>query len=386
MYLKVKNLLCFLVILASAYSCKKEEEISPNQLQYRVFSGYGNVSSSMCVDISEDNHFVISLQIDNSNIILLKISGRGNLIWQKLIILDSDFSQNSIIASHNNQIFLVGESVNDTAPLSSDFVLVKLSGHGELEWEKRYGTPKNENIRYGIITRDNSLLLCGMQWGNACSHESIYIVNVGNDGDTLWAFAIPEPSFYGSYKVFQANDGSFIVYGYSWDVPEYRFLRLAKIDSNANLFWDRIVCTVEWYPISISEASSGDLMICGFYYSGNPIPIVCTNANGEMKWEKSYELWEAGSIGTNIFHYDDASFMIFSQKAVASSKNHKAEFGVIKIDEGGNELNKKIYASFDNAITIKGMNFDSYVFWHRRYSIYMTKIDQNGNPVMLDQW
>ncbi|MBU0489235.1 MAG: hypothetical protein KKA07_00205 [Bacteroidetes bacterium] len=378
----MKKIIWLLFGLLVIVSCQKEEEISPNQLQYRVFNNEGGWF--MRVDISSDNQFILSLRLDSSTFSLWKISSRGYVIWQKTISLDFSFSQNSIIASSPNHIFLVGELGNDPSSTSGDFVLIRLSDHGDLEWVKIFETSEWESRVTGMKTSDNNLILCGEK-AESCYSGNPFFAKVNLDGDTLWSRTIYESVYIGKYKIIEAKDGSYLIYGTTgFELgDENGYIRLIKMDRNGNVLWETSVCKARWIPFSIAETTSGDILICGYDYpDAESIPIVCTDANGVMKWVKYYKLWDDGNLGLDFQHCDDRTFKIFG-RALSDSDE---QFGVIKIDESGNELHKVTYPSLYGEIALKENGDHTYLFWNQSDFLYMTKLDQNGNPVMLDCW
>ncbi|MBU0489233.1 MAG: hypothetical protein KKA07_00195 [Bacteroidetes bacterium] len=328
----------------------------------------------------------MSLRLDSSTFSLWKISSRGYVIWQKTVKLDFNFSHGSTVANLGSHIYLIGEREIDSVPSLSDFVVVRLSNNGDLEWVKIYDTPEWESRVTGMKTSDNDLIMCGKK-AESCYSGNPFFAKVNIEGDTLWSRTIFESVYVGKYKIIEAKDGSYMIYGYTGEVvgDENGYLRLIKMDRNGKVLWATDVCKARWYPNGIAETTSGDILICGASFSaGDKIPLVCTDANGMFKWEKSYELWEEGGSGYQILNNGNRTFKIFGVKN--HEQNIEDQFGVLLIDEEGNELHKITYPNFWNAKALRHDDNCTYLFWNHFSYIYMTKLDQNGNPVMLDQW
>ncbi|MBU0486678.1 MAG: hypothetical protein KKD31_01855 [Bacteroidetes bacterium] len=383
----MKSLLLPIVVLLIVFSCQKEEEISPNQLQYRKFYEYGAGYDEMFASISHDHQLIVSFQLDTSTVALWKISSRGILIWRKRITYDSWVTLQSIIISNENHIFLIGTSnVYSTPP--ENYFLTRISSGGDFEWTKEYGGSEMERCGTSIMVSDGNIIICGL-WQEGCGPFASYLVKVNVDGDTIWTRTIPEADYFWTTDVIELKDGSgFIMLNYG-ALSNDGIVRVRKVDQNGLVIWERNLFTSRpeyGYP-SLVEDNNGDLLIFSTIdNSPKEISLIRTDANAVIRWEKFYSLGPKATIAEKFIINDDGTYTIYGKTWLPEDPS-PTRVGFIKIDINGKEIFRKTFdVDMRPPAVLRLDNRNTYLFWRRVNFLYMTKIDQNGNPVMLDQW
>jgi len=105
-----------------------------------------------------------------------------------------------------------------------DVWLLKLDAELNIEWQKLLGGSKSDSGGKGILELDNGYIINGKTessngdaHGNGTTvpynHDDIWVVRIDSLGNILWDIALGGDNFEHDSKIFQNQDGSFIVFG-----------------------------------------------------------------------------------------------------------------------------------------------------------------------------
>ena len=253
----------------------------------------------------------------------------------------------SLDITNDNGYILLGNTRSEGEG-SNDIYLIKLNNWGQVEWSKTFGWCYHDFGLWVEQTNDNGFILTGNRWGFGYGGEDIVLIKTDIYGDEIWS------NFYGyihqdqGFCVKELSDGGFILLGYSK-----------------------------------SFEPKGD-----FY-------VVRVDAEGNKLWSYNYGS-EYVDYGFEIIPTENNCFLMIGSKGgfynvVASDfKSHDADILIIKIDESGNELWRKIYGDschdFGKSIKPSGDN-GYYCFGSTQsygagsFDAYLLKIDNEGNEL-----
>jgi hypothetical protein len=256
-------------------------------------------------------------------------------------------------------------------------------------------------------------------------------------------------------SVQQASDGGYIVTGYMGYGAKYpsgfndtlimekTAAYLLKIDANGNKAWeksfgglgmsacsgyDNIICTLnqdnpsgwltETVGHSVQQTSDGGYVIAGMYHSGklhnrtsstdygffeydkgDEVYLVKTDANGDMRWNKTFGEYY-NEVGYDIQQTSDSGyFIVGATNSYGTSPYSTKELGrpapadtyLIKTDSNGNKVWDKIFGgtNIDMAFSGQQTSDGGYIVAGLTASlngngvedVYLLKIDANGNKV-----
>lgn len=199
-------------------------ELPPNFLWARRFGGTNNdFANGVAVD-GEGNVIAVcefSGIIDlngtniqstgNSDILILKYSPDGNLLWFRQAGGSSNDKPNAVAIGADNSIYLAGVfegtvtfgntniSQNDLnsgiMPSSSDIFIARYSSDGDLQWVKAIGGGGNESVNSIAIDRKGNIVFTGTYEGGtvfgsqtipAIGGQDIFLAKCSSDGTFIW--------------------------------------------------------------------------------------------------------------------------------------------------------------------------------------------------------
>ncbi|MBN1165893.1 MAG: PKD domain-containing protein [Methanospirillaceae archaeon] len=250
---------------------------------------------------------------------VVQLSGTGELIWEKCLGGSGDDHATSVIETSDGGYIVAGFTTSDDGdvsgfhkgeyPTDGDYWVVKLSGNGELIWEKCLGGSGNDYAESIITTDDGGYILAG---GTQSDDDDVtgnhgitdyWVVKISGTGELIW-----EKCFGGSdadvpYDIIQTGDGGFIVAGTTisrdGDItsPHGNFdYWVVKLSGAGDIIWEKCLggsAAEEAYSISgtndgyiiagYSDSIDGDVSEHDY---GGCYWIVKLSGAGELIWEK----------------------------------------------------------------------------------------------------
>lgn len=254
-----------------------------------------------------------------TDFLIIKIDEVGEVIWSKCFGGSNYEGAQSIFPTSDGNYLIGGFSNSDDGDVSehigsltyTDFWLIKISGAGELIWEKNYGSTLQEYINAVIEVTDGNYLITGYtsgyngdvtaNYGNA----DYWVVKISNDGEIIW-----ENSFGGSdtdiaNAIVDNYSTGYFVFGVSLsndglisDSKGQADFWLVSIDYSGNLLWEKSYGGTQADEGSnITKLNTNEYILCGFSQSNNIDVtenkgnsdhwIVAIDSTGDLKWEKS---------------------------------------------------------------------------------------------------
>ena len=164
---------------------------------------------------------------------VIKIDKDGNRIWHNAFGFEDDESANQIIATGDGGYVLVGTTDSHFRSQKNVYV-VKLNADGNREWQSFYGS-REDDEGFGIVESEGGYVVAGYTKGTDNYDSDVYIIKIDKNGNVIWE------KRYGSSKDDRANaiikvEDGFAVAGYSTSIESYsKDVYLLKIDENGNV-------------------------------------------------------------------------------------------------------------------------------------------------------
>ena len=263
-----------------------------------------------------------------------------------------------------------------------------------------YGGDKNEQGISLDITHDNGYILLGNTRSEGEGSNDIYLIKLNNWGQIQWTKTYGFIHYDFGLWVEQTSDNGFILLGWAWDYGSGREdFYLVKTDENGNKIWDNFYGGVHSdQGFCVKELSDGGFILLGYSKSFEPrgdFYIVRTDSQGNNLWSYNYGS-EYVDYGFEIIPTENNCFIMIGSKGgfynivAGDFKSHDSDIIIIKIDESGNELWRKIYGDschdFGKSIKPSGDN-GYYCFGSTQsygagsFDAYLLKIDNEGNEL-----
>ena len=276
-------------------------------------------------------------------------------------------------------------AVGTTASFSSswDIWLIKTDEFANEEWNKVFGG-SNKDMGWDIKqTTDGGFIIYGLTESFESGHL-IWLIKTDSDGNEEW-----NRTFEGSpgYSIFQTADGGYIFTGQTVT----QSLLLIKANSNGEIIWEKNYDTNKYGNYAI-QADDGGYVITGYTSNSGYNKIIFllkTDSNGNEEWNKQYteNSYEGGRM---VINTNDGGYII------AGSDPNDALWGqnyrFIRTDLDGNEewnrfyggngddFLKSIHLSTDGYVLITGITYSDYT-GKNNSDVQLIIIGTDGFPI-----
>jgi hypothetical protein len=380
----MKNTISLIIITVFILlSCEKNNnEPQKNEPIYFTFSGTIGTNDNSTL-LSSDNNLIICGNTGDK-ISILKISKSGEKVWRNDFIAGNMSSGSALVEIENGDLFVCGETSRNWDTSRSDILLVKTNSEGDTIWTKTYGGQEKEYGKNIIVTSDGNILIAGKTESfGAGSFGDIYLIKVNYNGDTIWSKVYADPDQEVPFNLIETTNGEYLVTGTNEDNSNPRGLYLLKVNSEGGKLWDKTIGAGLWkWGYSTIELLNGDLLTCGQHTSGgySQVLLLKTDNQGNTIWEKEYGEDNLSEKGNSIKENLDGTFTITGSSYDVNTMQD--DIIILKINQAGNQSWFKKFGSSksDWGINlIKDTNDDNIITGDYSESIFMTKIDKNGN-------
>ncbi len=340
----------------SAEMCS--DEVFPESVYQVIDTDLGEVSGLIR---TEDNHFVTlgnsHVNGASSDFQLTKFDGDLNVLWTEEYGESGDNFASSLISTQDGGFLLCGSTRNFTEG-GLEVYIVKTDADGQEEWSKSYGTSSAERGNAVVQLEDESYLIVGYSVTGGATSTDEYLIRIDKDGNEIWSqindYAFKDqavdikrtsdnhvvvltastatngleldmiltkfddegnvvwqknlgstPEVFISYEIIITSDNQFLVGANASAEGSDPFdtdLMIIKLDEAGETLWSRTLSSENRENFkSIIETTENDFLILGdgTTCSGSLSDIYITkiNADGDLKWQKSYggSLYEASS-------------------------------------------------------------------------------------------
>lgn len=257
--------------------------------KYYVMSGaQSNYSTQMDIVAADGNNSIFCSNYDPKNILITKIDGFGNLIWQKKIATTLTRIDTHSLVVKDDFIYLSYNTFNIN---TSTAYLAKFSiSDGSLTWSKSYATSAGNKLYFNKVTANsnNELVVNGIKEEFPENYGFQTITYLDTSGNSLRSASIIRPfkQQYSDLSDFttMSNDGS-LTGVTRYDGSYYDTLYLASVDANLNLIWAKKYAYNDKQTIrQVLTDFANESFIFGEFISNWPyaIQVIKTNSGGDI--------------------------------------------------------------------------------------------------------
>jgi hypothetical protein len=290
-----------------------------------------------------DGNFIVagntsSFGKGGDDIYLLKINAGGDTLWTKTYGGAGEDLAAAIIGTQDGNYIIAGGTTKPGAT-SQDAYLLKIKPNGDTIWTKTYGGA-NEEYAYAIApTQDGNLIVLGYTWIPGEAGDSIYLLKIKPNGDTLWTRTFSDP-YFNIFSITPISDGNFIIAGNTYSLnTASEDIYLLKITTTGDTLWTKTYGGMNYdYARAITPTPDGNFIVAGYTYSyGNDVSdiyLLKINAGGDTLWTKTY--------GDTNNRYADAIIPAPNGNFIVAGGSGN-DFYLVKIKSNGDKLWTKTY-------------------------------------------
>ena len=246
-----------------------------------------------------------------------------NVVFSKTILdpdakLSKDYeeSANDVIRTSGGDYVVVGTSLSWEWPPpdnEGDILIVKLDGSGNILWNKKIHLRSFDTGTSVVEDNDGNYVLTGFTSSDNSNKSDVFFGKVDPQGNVLLKKYIKITSKYdGGYSISKTADGGFIIGGEAGHHHNEDFMIL-KVDKNGNKKWSKKFSDHEDNrAFDAIEASDGNFYLVGSKRIINKyedIRIIKTNSKGKKIWDKTYG-GDKDDIGEGIIESENNTFVV----------------------------------------------------------------------------
>jgi len=229
--------------------------------------------------------YTYSFDTEDWDVYVVKLDAHGNLQWTKTIGGKSDDNGHSLIQTSDGGYAIAGETESFGAG-GKDVYVVKLDAHGNLQWTKTIGGPKDDRGTSLIRTSDGGYAIAGYTSSFGAGEWDVYVVKLDAHGNLQWTKTIGGPGYEIGFSLIQTSDGGYAIAGKtnSFGAGDYD-VYVVKLDAHGNLQWTKTIGGEnEDLGLSLIQTSDGGYAIAGktesFGIGGDDVYVVKLDKNG----------------------------------------------------------------------------------------------------------
>jgi len=273
------------------------------QIQWQRAYGETESDQACCIEGISDEGFVVagtsrSFGSGDETTWILNLDGRGDIVWQRTLASEQALGRIfSLRHARDGGIYIAGRYDAPHLPEEDRIGLwvVKVSGDGEILWQKSLATIHTDGANSIQETADGGVILTGY---TQIDNFEIIVVKLNEAGDVVWAKTYGNAGNDQGYAVISTWDDGFIIAGEMalgrWDESEPF---LMKLDEQGRLLWPMSYGDLGDVERSI-RGSITDIrqtldrgFIASVIVNGNAYPeyasaILKLNEDGHIAWGK----------------------------------------------------------------------------------------------------
>ena len=144
---------------------------------------------------------------------LVKTDATGNMLWNKTYGGTGNDGGNCIVPTSDGGYALFAPTSSYGVGGSQDAWLIKIDANGNMIWNKTYGGVGSEFCLYLLQTSDGGFAFCGSENSFGAGGTDVWLVKTDATGNMQWQKTWGGPNNEDAYQMIQTSEGGFIA---SW--------------------------------------------------------------------------------------------------------------------------------------------------------------------------
>ncbi len=273
------------------------------------------------------------MERDNHDLLVVKFSPSGLVEWAETLGGPRDDYAKAVTVGPNGDLIVVGATKSFGAG-NYDVWVVRLRPDGRVIWERTYGGQSDDRAMGVTIDNDGKIIVVGgtTSFGSGPGKSSdLLVMKLSGLGDVIWSRTYGRVKWDWGTSVVTDPKGYIYVGGTYWlGTVDYDILGrggnglILKLDPNGNLVWDRSIGDYGNDWIAEIKLLGKDVLFVGatksFGAGDYDVWIGKLNESGNLEWVRTY-----GGIGKDV----GTSLVLAGSRLIVgaytdSSPNHRA--------------------------------------------------------------
>jgi len=323
-----------------------EEPAKPEMITWeKTFGGSENDFANDIIQTNDGGYAICgyteSKSAGRKDIWLLKLDGKGNLLWDRNYGGSDNDEAESLIQTDDGGFVVAGWTLSYGAGWE-DFWVLRLDNQGNIIWDKTFGR-ENDDIINSIVQVEDGYVIAGRTGYYGMNY---WVIKLDNYGEIVWQriFGLESGRYWQCFLI-QTNDG-----GYALTGRIDHDSCLIKLDDKGNIVWEKTYGGNEDdYTYSIIQNKDDCYVLAGFTDSkgegSRDVWVIKLDSQGNTLWDKTFG-GRDNDGAYSVIQTTDGGYMVIGY--TTSKGAGKADVWVIKLDSQGNTIWDKTFGGRDN--------------------------------------
>ena len=227
---------------------------------------------------------------NEGDILIVKLDGSGNILWNKKIHLRSFDTGTSVVEDNDGNYVLTGFTSSDNSN-KSDVFFGKVDPQGNVLTKKAIKITKNYDGGYSISKTADGGFIIGGEAGSS-HNEDFMILKVDQNGNKKWSKEFSDHPDNSAYDAIEASDGNFYLVGSKRIIHKYEDIRIIKTNSKGKKIWDKTFGgDKDDIGEGIIESENNTFVVVAGTFSygkAGDVLLMKINSDGEVIWQNNY--------------------------------------------------------------------------------------------------
>jgi co-chaperonin GroES (HSP10) len=294
---------------------------------------------------SRDNGYFIGGYTQDGELLLLRLSNSGSIIFQKYFGTKNYDRMNTLIALRDGGVLAVGSSMTSRSIRDSrytqgiglnDIYLTRFNQQGNILWSKKYGTRADDRGIDATEAFDGTLLILANSSKN--STQDITLMRLSEEGDKIWLRKYESLGVLNAHRLITLRDNNFLASISYYDKNHLQQTRLIKFDLQKNILQEHNITTDGTNIISdIKERSNGAIVGVGHRTTKLKTEAMAITLDNTLKpiWQRFFDNFERSSFhALSLLH--DGSIAIAGELTKKSKEIR--DMWIIKLHRDGSTV------------------------------------------------
>jgi len=268
--------------------------LDPGATQSKDFEESGSdvikTSGGDYVVVGTSNSWEWPTPDNEGDILIVKLDGSGNILWNKKIHLRNFDRGTSIVEDSDGNYVLTGFTSSDNSN-KSDVFFGKVDPQGNVLTKNAIKITKNYDGGYSISKTADGGFIIGGEAGHS-HNEDFMILKVDQNGNKKCYKKFSDHEDNSAFDAIEASDGNFYLVGSKRIVNKYEDIRIIKTNSNCKKIWDKTYGgDKDDIGESIIEAENNTFVVVAGTFSygkGGDVLLMKINSDGMVIWQNNY--------------------------------------------------------------------------------------------------
>jgi hypothetical protein len=173
-------------------------------------------------------------------------------------------------------------------------------------WAKTYGGIQDDGAKSLVLSSDGGYLLAGYTKSLGAGGSDMFLLKTDANGNPQWNMTYGGSQDDGANSLVQANDGGYVLAGYSNSNLDSQSTWIVKVDVSGNLQWNT-VCGGKG-ATSISKTNDGGYVIS--VDQPNAYGIIKIDSEGQIQWSQTYPVSSYNARAQSTIQTSDGGYAI----------------------------------------------------------------------------